>query len=177
LLPGIQTGVLPENGGEQLQLKKELAGLGLPVVKGAVTSSLAGKYDDKKWTFVPNELHVQTMQFAFSNKGCRLTVSAGAAPSVLEFGWEKWTTNAQREPYIFNPGEMVPMPSKRAGTATWINDHTLQLNVRFVEAIFGDAITCVFEGEQVTVSFLNSVAETALKKTPDPRKPLSGTMG
>jgi hypothetical protein len=72
---------------------------------------------------------------------------------------------------------MVPMPSRIAGTATWINDHTLQLNVRFVEAIFGDAITCVFDDDRLTVSFLNSVSETALKKTPDPRKDLSGKIG
>ena len=69
---------------------------------------------------------------------------------------------------------MAPMPSRIAGTATWIDDHTLQLNVRFVEAIFGDRITIVFDGDTISVSFLNSVDEMVVKKNPDPRKPISG---
>jgi hypothetical protein len=75
---------------------------------------------------------------------------------------------------MFKTGDFLPMPSRMAGTATWINDHTLQLNVRFIEAIFGDAVTFVFEGDNLSVSFLNSVSETAVKKNPDPRKPISG---
>jgi hypothetical protein len=55
-----------------------------------------------------------------------------------------------------------------------VGEKTLQLNFRFVEAIFGDAVTFVFEGDKVEVGFLNSVAETAVKKTPDPRKGLVG---
>jgi hypothetical protein len=69
------------------------------------------------------------------------------------------------------------MPSRVAGTAGWTDDKTLRLNLRFVEAIFGDALTCRFEGNEVKVEFLNSVAETATKKTPDPRKALEGRMG
>jgi hypothetical protein len=78
--------------------------------------------------------------------------------------------------YIFRSGDMVPKPTRIAGTATWVNDHTLQLNLRFVEAIFGDALTCVFGENGLTVTFLNSVAETAVKKTVDPRKGLVGML-
>jgi CubicO group peptidase (beta-lactamase class C family) len=177
LLPGIQPGVLPENGAEQLRLKKELAGLGLPVVKGAVNSSLAGKYNRRKWKLDTNDLGVGTMTLDLSDKGCQLTVDKGDKKAILRFGWEKWVTNAGRDLYVFGPGDMVPMPSRVAGTATWVNDHTLQLNIRFVEAIFGDAITFVFDGDRVTVSFLNSVTETDKKAKPDPRKPLTGTVG
>jgi hypothetical protein len=70
--------------------------------------------------------------------------------------------------------DMFPMPSRIAGTAAWVDDRTLQLNVRMVEGIFGDRITCVFDGDMVTVSFLNSVAETAKTKTEDVRKALKG---
>jgi len=47
---------------------------------------------------------------------------------------------------------------------------------RCVEAIFGDRVTCTFEDNGLTVMFLNSVAETAVKKTEDPRKALEGKM-
>ena len=56
------------------------------------------------------------------------------------------------------------MPSRIAGTATWTEAHTLQLNMRFVEAIFGDSVTCMFEGDKLKVMFLNSVVAADPKK-------------
>ena len=177
LLPGMQAGPLPEDATGQVELKKDLAALELPVVKGSVTSPVSSRYNKKKWVLTDNDFGVGAVSFSFSGKGCVLSAVTGDKERKLEFGWEKWVLNQQREGYVFTAGEMVPMPSRIAGTATWINDHTLQLNVRFVEAIFGDAITCVFDDDRLSVSFLNSVSETALKKTPDPRKVLSGKMG
>jgi CubicO group peptidase (beta-lactamase class C family) len=171
---GMQAGVLPEDRAGQMALKSDLAELALPVVKGAITSPLAAKYQQRKWILSDNDFGVRDLQFAFSSRGC--TLSADGA--VLEFGWEKWALNAgPRTMYIFRSGDMSPMPSKVAGTATWIDDHTLQLNVRFVEAIFGDRITCTFDEDKLAVTFLNSVAETAVKKMDDPRKRLEGRMG
>jgi len=72
---------------------------------------------------------------------------------------------------------MFPMPSRIAGTGAWVDDHTLQVNVRMVEGIFGDRITCVFDGDTVKVGFLNSVAETSKNKPEDGRKGLEGKVG
>jgi CubicO group peptidase (beta-lactamase class C family) len=174
LLPGIQAGALPENPGEQGELKKELAVLALPVVKGSGRSSEASKYNKKKWVLADNEFGVSSLELSFPGKGCVLSLVAGEKNTKMEFGWENWVLNSPREEYVFRTGQMVPMPSRIAGTATWIDDHTLQLNVRFVEAIFGDRITFVFDGDTISVSFLNSVDETSVKKNPDPRKSISG---
>ncbi|HTI06968.1 MAG TPA: serine hydrolase [Puia sp.] len=176
LPPGMQAGVLPENSEDQSALKKELSALMLPVVKGAKTSTMSSRYHKKKWAVEANDLHVKSLEFSFSGKTCVLSVEADDQTSTLEFGWEEWRLNRPREMYIFRSGDMVPKPSRIAGTATWVNDHTLQLNLRFVEAIFGDALTCVFVENGLTVTFLNSVAETAVKKTVDPRKGLVGML-
>jgi len=177
LLPGMQPGKLAENGEDLAGLKKDLGTLMLPVVKGSVRSALGSKVNKKKWAIADNDAGVGTMEFSFTDKGCVLAVGKGEKLTKMEFGWEKWVLNGPRAVYVFKPGEMIPMPSRIAGTATWVNDHTLQLNVRFVEAIFGDAITCVFEGDQLSVTFVNSVTATAIKKNPDPRKPLVGKIG
>lgn len=60
----------------------------------------------------------------------------------------------------------VFVPSKIAGTAAWLNENTLQLDARFVEAIHGDRITCIFDGDKLSVSFLNSVSENT-KNNPE----------
>ncbi|HEY6900833.1 MAG TPA: serine hydrolase [Puia sp.] len=174
---GMQAGALPEDRAGQEALKKDLAGLVLPVAKGTTTSSAAAKYDKKKWTLGTNDLNVQSLQFAFSNKGVVLTATTAEKTTRLGYGWENWVTSSGREPYAFMNKDMLPMPSKIAGTATWIDEHTLQLNTRFVEAIFGDKVTCAFDGDKLNVTFLNSVAETATKPTPEQRKPLTGSLG
>lgn len=177
LLPGMKEGTLPEDQEGLMELKKELGVLGLPVAKGNVRSSLSSRYASKKWTMTGNSLGIDSLEFAFSDKGCKVTAVAGGKTSVLDFGWERWTLNDRREMYMFGVKELFPMPSRMAGTATWIDDHTLQLNVRMVEAIFGDKVTCVFDENKLTIVFLNSVAETATKKTDDPRMGLEGKMG
>jgi len=171
---GMQEGVLPENGAEHAALKKELAMLELPVVKGGGTGLPGGK---GVWIIAENELGVNQLEFSFSDKGCVMDVVKGGSRTKLQFGWEKWVLNGPREAYVFRTGEFVPMPSRVAGTATWIDEHTLRLNIRFVEAIFGDAITCRFEENGLKVEFLNSVSEMALKKNDDPRKALEGRRG
>lgn len=171
LLEGMKAGALPEDKAGQAALKKELSQLGLPVAKGSVLSSLSSAYNKKKWILSSNDFGIADLQFEFSDKGCKLTTAA----STITFGWEMWVVNNNRERYVFNKGDLLPVPSRMAGTATWINDSTLQLNVRFVEAIFGDRITCVFNNSNLSVAFLNSQAEMALKMT-DGREGLAGKM-
>ena len=82
-----------------------------------------------------------------------------------DFHFEIWlgklVTGKDTVPYIFPVAGRFQMPSKMAGTATWINENTLQLNARFVEAMHGDKITCSFDGDKVSVTFLNSVSENS----------------
>ena len=172
LPPGMQAGSLPEDGTALTRLKKELAVLGLPVTKGVMGAGAGSLYNGKKWVMESNALGIDDLRLDLSNKGCRLT----AGNAVLNFGWERWVLNDQRENYVFGVKELFPMASRMAGTAAWTDDHTLQLNIRMVEGIFGDRVTFVFDGDRVTVSFLNSVAETATKKTEDPRKGLEGKL-
>jgi hypothetical protein len=173
---GMQAAALPENSEGVLKLKKELAGLGLPVAKGVGRGGAGSKYSGKRWVMENNALGVDSVKLDFSGKGCRLTVEKGGKVFELNLGWERWVLNDRRDVYVFGVKELFPMPSRMAGTATWTDDKTLQLNIRMVEAIFGDRVSFVFDGDRVVVSFLNSVAETAIKKTEDPRKGLEGKL-
>ncbi len=63
--------------------------------------------------------------------------------------------------------------SKIAASATWTDDHTLVMTWRYYETPHSDTVTCVFEGDTVTISFLNSI--TAMNpKAKDARAPLKG---
>jgi CubicO group peptidase (beta-lactamase class C family) len=175
LLPAMQAVSLPENQTEFAALKKDLNNLVLPVAKSAVIPSLFSKYNGKKFKLDTNEYGAVEMQFKFSKDGCIMTTKTAKGETSIQFGWEKWLTNKSTMDYPFPVAGRLHVPSKIAATAAWINDNTLQLNARFVEAIHGDKITCTFDGNKLSVSFLNSVAENT-KNNPEKRMNLSGTI-
>ncbi|MEO5594245.1 MAG: serine hydrolase [Chitinophagaceae bacterium] len=175
LLPAIQTAVLAEDKTEWAALKKDLSSLVLPVPKGSVTSTLSSKYDGKKIRLDSNDFAATEIQFDFSKDGCRMTTTTAKAITTMKFGWENWFLNKDSVLYTFPVAGRIHVPSKMAGTATWINDNTLQLNARFVEAMHGDKIICSFDGAKISVTFLNSVSENS-KTDMEKRMKLTGTI-
>ena len=175
LLPAIENGSLPENQTEWTALKKDLANLVLPVQKGAVASPLSSKYDGKKFKADSNDFTVSELQFKFLKDGCSLTTTTAKGPGTMKFGWENWLLNKDSVLYTFPVAGRIHVPSKMAGTATWINENTLQLNARFVEAMHGDKITCSFDAGKLTLSFLNSVSENS-KTDMEKRMKLTATI-
>jgi hypothetical protein len=157
-------------------LKKDLKNLVLPVAKGSPTSSLSSKYHGKKFKLDTNEYGAVEMQFKFSKNGCTWTTKTAKGETSIQFGRENWITNKDTIAYPFPVSGRINSPSKIAGTVTWPNENTLQLNARFVEAIHGDKISCTFDGDKLSVSFLNSVAENT-KTNPEKRMNLSGVVG
>lgn len=175
LLPAIQSGTLPENKEDLSALKNELKALSLPVVKGTTAPASASKYHGKEFLLDSNDFSATGLSFSFSGKSCELNISSQQKNTTLQFGWENWLTNKDNAVYVFKVPGRLHMASKMAGTATWINENTLQLNARFVEAMHGDTITCVFNENKLTVSFLNSVSEHS-KTDLEKRLPLNGKM-
>jgi hypothetical protein len=175
LLPAMQPGTLANDQRELRALKNYLTNLVLPVPKGAVVSSLSAKYNGKKIKMDTNEYGAVEMQFKFLKEGCNWIIKTSEGETIIQFGWENWITNKKSISYPFPVAYRINVASKIAGTATWINENTLQLNARFVEAIHGDKITCTFDGDKLSVSFLNSVAENT-KNNPEKRMNVSGTV-
>jgi hypothetical protein len=173
ILPAIQANVLPGNEMEANELKKDLQNLVLPVPKSAVSSPLSSKYQGKKFKLNSNDFTAIETIFNFSKDACHFTITTPTGATTISFGWENWLLNKDSALYVFPVPGRIHVPSKMAGTATWLNENTLQLNARFVEAMHGDTITCVFNDNKLTVSFLNSVSEHS-KTDIEKRMPLTG---
>lgn len=165
LLPAIKTGTLPEDGAALTQLKNELKQLVLPVPKGAITSPSSAKYQGKKFKLDSNNFTAAETAFSFSKEGCSWTTTTAKGSTTIKFGWEDWLLSTAHALYIFPLAGRIHVPSRIAGTATWINENTLQLNARFVEAMHGDKITCTFEGDTISIAFMNSVSENSKTDT------------
>jgi hypothetical protein len=175
LLPGMQASSLQENSSELDELRKELRNLSLPVTKGSVQSPLASKVDGKKYKLESNDFGVSSIKFKLSSKACTMVIQTSQEERTINLGWENWMLNNESKKYLFTvagPGRQL-VPSKTAGTATWINDKTLQLNLRFVESIHGDTITCAFDGDNVTIGFKSSLAQITTNN-PEKRNEIKG---
>jgi hypothetical protein len=159
LLPGIQPSALKENSGVLDNLKSDLSGLAIPVVKRSPTSALSNKYKNTSIKLNPNEFDVTAIQIKLSAQGCSIIVDSPKGKQAIQSGWEKWLTGKESATYPFMTTNRNLVKSKMAATATWASENSLQINVKFVEAIHGDKITFDFEGSKVVVSFLNSISE------------------
>lgn len=175
LLPAFSDGPLPENAVKQEFLKKEISQLSLPVPKGSTRSDLAAKYSDKVFNLTKNPYGVSQLSVDFSPKNCVLTMTTPEGEKQMTFGWEKWVTNNGERRILFPVSTRLETPAQIAGTATWTNENTLQLNTKSVTAIHGDQITLTFDGSKIQVEFMNSVSAHD-KNFPDPRPTLTGTL-
>jgi CubicO group peptidase (beta-lactamase class C family) len=178
LLPALTKDVLTENPTALTALtalNKAISALSLPVVKGATSSNLSSKYSDKMFQVEKNSYGVTQIGFGLFEDAGVLRVNDGMGIKKIGFGWETWKVNKNGVKNMFPVVGRTHMPSKIAATGTWVNSNTLQINLKFVEAIHGDKLLCIFEDDKVTVSFLNSISENS-KNVLEKREALVGVL-
>ena len=176
ILPAMSKESLVENPTDLAQLKKEINDLSLPVPKGKTTSQLHAKYSDKWFNVEKNSFGVTQIGFGLFEDAGVVRINDGTGGfKKIGFGWEQWKVNKNGNKNFFPVAGRTHMPSKIAATATWLNTNTLQINLKFVEAIHGDKLTCIFEGDKVSILFMNSISENT-KNSPEKRETLIGTL-
>ncbi|MFN8357166.1 MAG: serine hydrolase [Spirosomataceae bacterium] len=178
ILPALTKGTLAENPTELSALQAELSALTLPIPKGATHSAIQAQYSDKMFNVEKNSYGISKIGFGlFDDAGVLRVSTEGNSFKKIGFGWEQWKVgkNGEKRNFFVPTGGNQPVPSTLAATGTWTNENTLQINIKYVEAIHGDKLTCVFDGNKVTISFTSSIAENP-KNQPDKREQLKGTL-
>jgi hypothetical protein len=128
----------------------------------------------KPYQLETNALGLQTVSFAFEGDRCVFKADAHS----ITCGLESWNHDEAvfpgTPPRLISGGRpKTAMPSKIAASATWTDDTTLVLTWRYYETPHSDTLTCKFDGDGVTITFLNSI--TAMNpKAKDLRAPLKG---
>jgi CubicO group peptidase (beta-lactamase class C family) len=129
---------------------------------------------DRSFKLESNDLGLQAAAFAFKDDTCVFTADGHA----LTCGWESWQRGEAAfpgtPPRLISGGMPKQTPlSKIAASATWTDDNTLVMTWRYYETPHSDTVTCQFDGNDVTITFLNSI--TAMNpKAKDARAPLKG---
>jgi CubicO group peptidase (beta-lactamase class C family) len=148
-----------------------LKSLKLAPPQGRKTSPAA---TDKKFALEANDLGLKSAAFSFREDACVFTADGQSITCGLESWHRGEATFPGTPPRLISGGKpKSPVPSKIAASAAWTDDHTLVMQWRYYETPHSDTVTCVFDGDTVTLSFLNSI--TAMNpKAKDARAPLKG---
>ena len=158
----------PASAADLTRLRK----LKLTPPAGAKTSPAAV---GRAYKLEANDLGIETVSFAFEGERCLFTAGANAISCGLGTWNRGETAFPGTPPRLISGGKpKEPVRSKVAASAAWTDDKTLVMTWRYYETPHHDTVTCRFDGNQVTITFLSSI--TAMNpKAKDPRAPLVGT--
>lgn len=170
LLPAFETKAPSPALGERLRTLK------LTPPKGGKTSPTSARVTGKTFKLEANDLRLTNAAFAFKNDSCVFTSDAHSITCGLESWHRGEAAFPGTPPRLISGGKPKgQITSKIAASATWTDDSTLVMTWRYYETPHSDTVTCKFDGDQVTITFLNSV--TAMNpKAKDARVPLKGRM-
>lgn len=178
LIPGLQNNTLPANSSAQQQLKTKLKNLQVKFPVAAAASPTAGHVSAKKFVLDSNALGAKAVTFNFSNNACEMVVDYDQGTRKLNFGLNTWqkakNSNILNSRLPFPVEGRAEVASDIAGIATWTDANTLFLDIRPVETVNSDTITCNFNDNTVKLTFLQSVAKAGKEK--EKRPELTGRM-
>lgn len=128
----------------------------------------------RSYQLAANDLGLKTAEFSFAGDQCVFKADYHHVTCGFE-SWQRGEAAFPGTPPRLISGGMPkePAPAKIAASAAWADDSTLVMTWRYYETPHSDTVTCRFDGDRVTITFLNSI--TAMNpKAQDARVPLQG---
>ena len=175
LVPEMKELSLPGNSAGYRLLQQKLSSLAYNPPAERAHSLTETRIGGKQFILDKNPFNAESIQFTFADDHCDFTLKEMGKPDIrIRCGLNHWITagNYKPEPHSLFSLRRIDFDSIVAASATWKNDTTLLLTWRFIETVHGDSLTFLFEGDQVTLKFLFSVAQ--LQNKPDDRADIKG---
>jgi CubicO group peptidase (beta-lactamase class C family) len=160
LLPSMQNGPLQPDPDADTRLQRKLSALALPPPP-LTTSPPSDPFNGKTFTLEPNARKMQTISFNLIGDLCQVTIKGDTAVYQLNFSDGKWANGTTTRP---GPNLLtgavnhdVGLPAFRtAGSYRWIDDHTLDLVLRYIESPHTETMICHLVGNKINVDVMNS---------------------
>jgi CubicO group peptidase (beta-lactamase class C family) len=168
---------LPANTAESARLREDLSALVLPPPSFNPQSPISTSLSGKTFLLDKNQFNARSVSFRFAADTVIFTLTEEGKPDiVITCGINKWILKGNRKPSAHSLFSLrrIDFDSPVAASAGWKDEHTLVLTFRFVEAIHGDTLTCLFDQDRLRIQFMFSGAR--MDKRPDDRPDLTGMM-
>jgi len=163
LLPAMKATPLPADPRALARLRRTLASLALTPPKGRPFSPTASRVSGKTFTLGANDLGLTSVAFAFGKTGCAVTFKDARTSYPIACGIERWqhgeTALPGTPPRLIAGG--APQPGTRhklVASGTWKDEQTFEMTWRYYETPHHDTVTCRFDGEQVAIERVASIA-------------------
>ena len=166
LLPAMKPGPLPPDREGHTRLEDRLASLALLPPKASPGSPMARRISQKNFELNVNDLGLDQVMFEYRRNDFTVTFANGQIKYPIEGGIEKWAKGETSLPgtpprlSIIGPGK-PGVKSKVAASGTWKDENTFEIALRYYETPHRDTVTCRFNGREVEISFLSSIAAMA----------------
>ncbi|MBA4054897.1 MAG: serine hydrolase, partial [Marivirga sp.] len=168
---------LPENHSVSGMLKEKLNTLAYEPPKMSASSPLANTLSGREYLLNENPFNAKTVSFSFIDNKCVFTLKEDSKPNiVINNGINHWIREGNYKPSAHSLFSLrrIDFDSIVAASATWIDEKTLLLTWRFIETVHSDSLMCLFDGDQVNIRLLFSVAQ--MQGKPDDRPGISGRL-
>ncbi|AWV99143.1 serine hydrolase domain-containing protein [Arcticibacterium luteifluviistationis] len=171
ILPAVEGKPLRENRKAHAELKALCESLSIKPPKNKSTSTNAALINKRIYKAASNDYGIKSLTFDVADDQGSVVFETNDGQNVLNFGLQKWLINDAYAVNNFPIPSRTHMPSLIEASATWIDDDTLQITRKFVEAIHGDTLLCNFNEDEVTITFKNSISQNT-HNGEDEREPL-----
>jgi CubicO group peptidase (beta-lactamase class C family) len=177
LLPGLKEFPLQSNTEANNLLVQNLKALKYDPPEMAPDSAIAKKISGREFILDKNEFNARSVIFLFKGDTCIFTLKEEGKKDIqITGGINHWIRegNYKPAPHSLFSLRRIDFDSIVAASAGWQNENTLLLTWRFIETVHGDHLTCIFDGDHITIKFLFSVSQ--LQGKPDDRADITGKM-
>ena len=171
LLPALRGAALPADEAAEQKLTRLLRSRNLPPQGG-----VAGPEGTQILAVEPNSLGITRLTLATTGKAVNLTATVGGTEHCIVHGFGEWRMGETAMPgtptRLLGAGTLATPVRKVAASAAWLDASTLELTWRYLEFPHRDTVTCRFDADRVTLSFLSSI--TVLGRAAPARPTLTG---
>ena len=162
IYPGIKDEALPEDAQSLAELRKKSASLSIPPPPARRNEEMIPTISGKTIILEQNQSQIQSMSLEFRDDICLLNLKTDTATFELSFGSGVWHhgETTKHGPSIFarayNSLNGLP-PFMVVGAYTWSDDRTLELTLRYIDAMHTEKYVIHFDDENVEVEFGDSI--------------------
>ncbi len=162
LLPAIKSGSLPVDSVNANRLQQRLKALAIAPPVGELSSPMVSKISGKEFALDSNDFKAKSISFKFTDGPGVFTLKDEKGEYRVNFGMGKW-----KEEKNFKTQQIFPMTGRPAvatplvASAVWTDEdeNMLLMTLRYSATAHSDNIYFKFDGNSVSIKFLNSVAK------------------
>jgi CubicO group peptidase (beta-lactamase class C family) len=142
-------------------LKDRLEKLSLAPLQSKNHPEMEKSLNGKNYTITSNNEKVNAFSLNFQEGVCLLNYGQGPNTYRLIFGSGKWIKDETEKMgpnlFTFAQNQQVGLaPFKISGSYAWIDENSIELQLRYIESPHTEIIRIKFEGEKAIITFVNS---------------------